>query len=165
MARSFGDFCLKEFGLIVVPDVSCRRLTERDEFIILFSDGFWDVLSNKEVVDIVALAPSQTTAARDLVEYVVRAWRLKYPTSKVDDCAVVCLFLNNSLPSEPKSKAALAQGSSTQAIPKEITSVSTTESWEDSENKTKDFLIDSKTNTPTLECANSGKISQHLGID
>jgi hypothetical protein len=28
----------------------------------------------------------------------------EYPTSKEDDCAVVCLFLNNSVPSEPKSK-------------------------------------------------------------
>lgn len=56
----------------------------------------WDVLSNKEVVDIVASASSRSTAARTLVETAVRAWRLKYPTSKVDDCAVVCLFLNSN---------------------------------------------------------------------
>lgn len=53
----------------------------------------WDVLSNKEAVEIVASAPSHTTAARALVDCAVRAWRLKYPTSKNDDCAVVCLFL------------------------------------------------------------------------
>lgn len=39
MARAFGDFCLKDFGLISVPDVYYRRLTERDEFIVLASDG------------------------------------------------------------------------------------------------------------------------------
>lgn len=39
MARAFGDFCLKNFGLISVPDVSFRRLTEKDEFIVLASDG------------------------------------------------------------------------------------------------------------------------------
>lgn len=39
MARSFGDFCLKDFGLISVPDISYRRLTERDEFIMLATDG------------------------------------------------------------------------------------------------------------------------------
>jgi serine/threonine protein phosphatase PrpC len=108
MARAFGDFCLKDFGLIVVPDVSYHHLTERDEFIVLDYDRVWDVLSNKEVVYIVASTPSQTIAARSLVEYDVRAWRLKYPTPKVDDCAAVSLFLNNSLPSEPKSKTALA---------------------------------------------------------
>ncbi|CAB4281988.1 unnamed protein product [Prunus armeniaca] len=93
MARAFGDFCLKDFGLISVPDVYYRQLTERDEFIILATDGVWDVLSNKEAIEIVASAPGHTTAARALVDCAVRAWRLKYPTSKNDDCAVVCLFL------------------------------------------------------------------------
>ena len=55
----------------------------------------WDVLSNKEVVDIVASAPARSSAARALVETAVRSWRHKYPTSKVDDCAVVCLFLDS----------------------------------------------------------------------
>ncbi|KAK9735821.1 hypothetical protein RND81_04G230600 [Saponaria officinalis] len=98
MARAFGDFCLKDFGLIAVPDISYRRLTDKDEFIVLASDGIWDVLSNKEVVDIVATAPSRSTAARSLVEAAVRAWKSKYPTSRVDDCAVVCLFLDPNTP-------------------------------------------------------------------
>lgn len=64
----------------------------------------WDVLSNKEAVDIVASAPGRGTAARALVDCATRAWRLKYPTSKNDDCAVVCLFLEHtSLISDPKS--------------------------------------------------------------
>ncbi|KAG2313654.1 hypothetical protein Bca4012_028180 [Brassica carinata] len=96
MARAFGDFCLKDYGLISVPDINYRRLTERDEFIILASDGVWDVLSNKEAVDIVASAPSRSTAARALVDTAVRSWRIKYPTSKNDDCTVVCLFLQDS---------------------------------------------------------------------
>ncbi|VVB11563.1 unnamed protein product [Arabis nemorensis] len=96
MARAFGDFCLKDYGLISVPDINYRRLTDRDQFIILASDGVWDVLSNKEAVDIIASAPSQSTAARALVDTAVRAWRIKYPTSKNDDCTVVCLFLQGS---------------------------------------------------------------------
>ncbi|CAH2060573.1 unnamed protein product, partial [Thlaspi arvense] len=39
MARAFGDFCLKYYGLVSVPDTNYRRLTERDHFIILASDG------------------------------------------------------------------------------------------------------------------------------
>lgn len=53
------------------------------------------MLTNKEVVDIVASAPARSTAARALVETAVRSWRHKYPTSKVDDCAAVCLFLDS----------------------------------------------------------------------
>lgn len=39
MARSFGDFCLKDFGLISVPKISYRFLTDKDEFIVLATDG------------------------------------------------------------------------------------------------------------------------------
>ncbi|XP_028054643.1 probable protein phosphatase 2C 33 isoform X1 [Camellia sinensis] len=96
MARAFGDFCLKDFGLISVPEITYRCLTEKDEFVVLATDGIWDVLSNKEVVDIVASAPARSSAARALIGSAVRAWRCKYPTSKVDDCAVVCLFLDSN---------------------------------------------------------------------
>ncbi|KAL2473176.1 putative protein phosphatase 2C 6 [Forsythia ovata] len=93
MARAFGDFCLKDFGLISIPDVYYHHITMGDEFVVLASDGVWDVLSNEEAVEIVASAPGCATAARALVDCATRAWRLKYPTSKNDDCAVVCLFL------------------------------------------------------------------------
>ncbi|KAK9997076.1 hypothetical protein SO802_021762 [Lithocarpus litseifolius] len=95
MARAFGDFCLKDFGLISVPEISYHQLTEKDEFVVLATDGVWDVLSNKEVVEIVASTPP-SSAARKLVESANRAWKFKYPYAKVDDCAVVCLFLNSS---------------------------------------------------------------------
>ncbi|XVF01946.1 hypothetical protein REPUB_Repub04eG0133300 [Reevesia pubescens] len=39
MARAFGDFCLKEYGVISIPEFSHRLLTERDQFIVLASDG------------------------------------------------------------------------------------------------------------------------------
>lgn len=41
MARAFGDFCLKDFGLISVPEVSYRRITDKDEFIVLATDGVY----------------------------------------------------------------------------------------------------------------------------
>lgn len=39
MARAFGDFCLKDYGLIAIPQVSYRKITERDEFVVLATDG------------------------------------------------------------------------------------------------------------------------------
>ena len=47
-------------------------------------------------MDIVASAPGRATAARALIDCATRAWRLKYPTSKNDDCAVVCLYLDHA---------------------------------------------------------------------
>ncbi|XP_059635227.1 probable protein phosphatase 2C 33 [Cornus florida] len=39
MARAFRDFCLKDFGLISIPEVSYRKLTDTDEFVVLATDG------------------------------------------------------------------------------------------------------------------------------
>lgn len=39
MARAFGDFCLKDYGVISIPEFSHRQLTDRDQFIVLASDG------------------------------------------------------------------------------------------------------------------------------
>nr|GMD36840.1 probable protein phosphatase 2C 52 [Ipomoea batatas] len=76
MARAFGDFCLKEYGVISIPEVSHRVLTDRDKFIVLASDGVgsptlspysfvWDVLSNEEVVEIVSGAPSKVICSEN----------------------------------------------------------------------------------------------------
>lgn len=39
MSRAFGDFCLKDFGLVSTPEVYYRRLSINDEFLVLATDG------------------------------------------------------------------------------------------------------------------------------
>uniref|UniRef100_A0ACD5WWK2 Uncharacterized protein n=1 Tax=Avena sativa TaxID=4498 RepID=A0ACD5WWK2_AVESA len=97
MARAFGDFCLKDFGLISVPEMTYRRIIEKDEFIVLATDGVWDVLSNQEVVEVVASCSGGSAAARAVVDLANQTWKFKYPTSKTDDCAVICLFLSKDV--------------------------------------------------------------------
>lgn len=102
MSRAFGDFCLKNYGVISVPDVSYHRITHKDQFVVLATDGVWDVLSNKQVVSIVASAP-RSSAARILVESAIQAWRTNLPSIKVDDCSAVCLFFDSHSPSNHHS--------------------------------------------------------------
>lgn len=45
-------------------------------------------------MDVVASCSGHSTAARSVVDLANQSWKFKYPTSKTDDCAVVCLFLN-----------------------------------------------------------------------
>lgn len=52
------------------------------------------------MVEIVSSAPTRSSAARIVVDSAAREWKLKYPTSKMDDCAVVCLFLDGKMDSE-----------------------------------------------------------------
>ncbi|XP_074284916.1 putative protein phosphatase 2C 1 [Silene latifolia] len=113
MARAFGDFCLKDYGVISVPEFAHRTLTDRDQFIVMASDGIWDVLSNEEVIEIISTVPVRASAARVLVESAAREWKLKYPTSKMDDCAVVCLFLDGKMDSASEYNE---QGFSSSAI-------------------------------------------------
>ena len=49
MARDFGYFCLKEYGVIAIPEVSYRLLTERDQFVVLASDGVSPLYRNMHV--------------------------------------------------------------------------------------------------------------------
>ncbi|KAI5082914.1 hypothetical protein GOP47_0002657 [Adiantum capillus-veneris] len=98
MARAFGDYILKNFGVISVPEITHRRISKNDKFVVLATDGVWDVLSNEQVVRIVDAAQTRSLAAQLVVDTAVRAWKVKYPDAKVDDCAVVCLFLDSTHP-------------------------------------------------------------------
>ncbi|XP_047956125.1 probable protein phosphatase 2C 18 [Salvia hispanica] len=80
--------------IVSMPFITRRRITDRDEFVVLASGGVLDVLSKEDVVTIVANCPRRSDAAQALVNATIRAWIYKYSTSEVDDCAVACLFLN-----------------------------------------------------------------------
>ncbi|KAH6783849.1 Protein phosphatase 2C family protein [Perilla frutescens var. hirtella] len=95
MSRAFGDFVLKNNGIICIPDVTYHRLTPDDTFLVLASDGVWDVLSNEQVMSIVAAAHSEEGAAQAVVDAALASWKLKFPNSKRDDCTVICLFLHD----------------------------------------------------------------------
>lgn len=96
ISRAFGDYCMKDFGLISVPEVTQRNITSRDEFVILATDGVWDVVSNHEAVQIVASTPDKEKASKRLVEYAARAWKRKKRDFAMDDISVICLFFHTS---------------------------------------------------------------------
>lgn len=84
VTRSFGDMYLKsdEFNrdplfarfripepfqpplLTAEPNVSVRLLSPHDSFVIVASDGLFDLLSNQEAVDIVASSPKKDVARK-----------------------------------------------------------------------------------------------------
>ncbi|KAJ3676115.1 hypothetical protein LUZ60_003527 [Juncus effusus] len=98
MSRAFGDYCVKDYGLISVPDVVYRRVGSGDQFAILATDGVWDVVSNQEAIDIVSLTTEREKSAKRLVEFAVRAWKRKRRGIAVDDCSAICLFFHSCPP-------------------------------------------------------------------
>lgn len=93
MSRSFGDIVMKHYGIISTPVVTHHHITSNDLFVLLATDGVWDVLSNKEVARIVWSADNEKVAAKAVVDAAVAAWRVKIPHDKRDDCTAVCYFL------------------------------------------------------------------------
>ncbi|KAL5072799.1 hypothetical protein RYX36_011783 [Vicia faba] len=94
MTRAFGDFCLKKYGLSSVPEVFYRKILKEDEFVVMATDGIWNVLSNNEVITLVALAPKRSLAAKLIVRRAVQVWKQKFPSYHIDDCSAICLFFD-----------------------------------------------------------------------
>ncbi|XP_054800577.1 probable protein phosphatase 2C 34 [Prosopis cineraria] len=96
MSRAFGDHCVKEYGLISVPEVTHRNPTIRDQFVVLATDGVWDVISNEEAVNIVSSTADRANSAKRLVECAVHAWKRKRRGIAMDDISAICLFFHSS---------------------------------------------------------------------
>ncbi|CAI5481072.1 unnamed protein product [Closterium sp. Yama58-4] len=77
-SRAFGDFVVKDYGVIAEPDILIRHLTSEDEFIILATDGLWDVMTPQEAMSAVLAAPTRQTAARHLVARARSIWAAKH---------------------------------------------------------------------------------------
>jgi serine/threonine protein phosphatase PrpC len=70
MSRSFGDLRLKEPLQLVIcdPEIRMEELTPKDQFLILASDGLWDVLTDQKAVEIVRKCTTPEEGAKKLVE-------------------------------------------------------------------------------------------------
>lgn len=101
ISRAFGDYCVKEFGLVSDPHVTQINITSRDHFVILATDGLWDVISNEEAVEIVMSTPEKEKSARRLVQCAAFAWKSKKRGIAMDDISVICLFFHTSLSPNP----------------------------------------------------------------
>ena len=49
ITRAFGDNSLKRYGVIVTPYISKNFISDKDKYIILASDGVWDVIQDDEL--------------------------------------------------------------------------------------------------------------------
>ena len=67
MTRSIGDFHLKPYGVIAIPEVQHLELNHKtDSFIVLHTDGVSHVMSDKEITDLVRTCPDAEHAANIL---------------------------------------------------------------------------------------------------
>lgn len=95
VSRAFGDWKAKECGLSAEPQVHTFPVVPAFKFLIIASDGIWDVLSNEEAVQIVAgKAKASQRAAGELVKAAAKKISAQRPWVKREDMCAVVLHLN-----------------------------------------------------------------------
>ncbi|KAG6466793.1 hypothetical protein ZIOFF_075397 [Zingiber officinale] len=67
MSRAFGNRLLKQF-VLAEPEIQEQLVDEELEFLVLASDGLWDVVPNEDAVSLVRMEEEPEAAARKLTE-------------------------------------------------------------------------------------------------
>ena len=91
VSRSVGDNNLKKF-VIPDPEITRFELQEEDEFVIIASDGLWDVITPAQMIDIVL-----ETCEKEGRKYVCRALcEAALENGSKDNVTVLLMFVNNN---------------------------------------------------------------------
>lgn len=53
MSRAIGDLCFRPYGVICEPEVVTMTRSVEDEYLLMATDGLWDVLTNEEAYRII----------------------------------------------------------------------------------------------------------------
>ena len=93
VSRALGDDIAASAGVIAVPDVQAIRLADWDRFMIVASDGLWNVVNSMEAVSLVQpmLDQGVERAAEGLVDEAERRWQQR--TRGVDDITALVVLL------------------------------------------------------------------------
>lgn len=73
LTRAFGNIPLKKW-VIAEPYIKKHVLTENDRFIVLASDGIWDVISDEECYEISMRHTQAKSFCEDLVNIAISRW-------------------------------------------------------------------------------------------
>ena len=107
--RSIGDFLGKKVGMSSTPQIQKLSLKESDQFVVIATDGIWEVLTSSEVVAfILTLGQEREQAARLLVSEAREIWQhlnrckktqsrisdLPGAKSSIDDISCIVLFFS-----------------------------------------------------------------------
>jgi protein phosphatase PTC1 len=70
VTRALGDHCLKDGGVTAEPHYVMHTLEARDRFLLMASDGVWDVLSDADASELVLM--HQHESGEELANRVIK---------------------------------------------------------------------------------------------
>jgi serine/threonine protein phosphatase PrpC len=104
IARSLGDLVAHECGVGEIPQISFKLIDSYDEFIVIGSDGIWDVMNSVEIVGYVFErldSVGKERIAEEIVEECHKRWDLinKYK----DEMLMERIMSDSSVPTQTKN--------------------------------------------------------------
>ncbi|MCQ2820210.1 MAG: protein phosphatase 2C domain-containing protein [archaeon] len=94
MTRSFGDYYASTAGTISCPEVTEHKFKEEDKFIVLASDGLYEFMESKEVINIIKdfyLKDDIVSCIEFLYKESCRRW-IKEEGDTIDDITIIIVF-------------------------------------------------------------------------
>lgn len=97
MSRSIGDIVAHSVGVECEPEIKEFKLTKHDKILVVASDGLWEFLTNKQVLDLILPHyknfPKHPEKAIDkLIQKSTAKWQKE--EGVVDDTTVIIAYLN-----------------------------------------------------------------------
>lgn len=72
LSRCFGDWAIKEYGVIVNPHVANIELTDDDLFLVIASDGVWDVIKDEELKELTKTNTNTLEISKNIIVEALR---------------------------------------------------------------------------------------------
>ena len=93
MSRSLGDFNGKHIGIIPDPQIVEWTLTIHSKFIVICSDGIWEFVNNKDVMEFgkkYYMENNPRGFCKELIDNSTKIWEKE--DDVIDDITVVSIF-------------------------------------------------------------------------
>lgn len=87
LTRAFGDHALRKAGVICKPNVSKYKFTPQDRYMIIATDGVWDVIKEEELEDICLKVEN----SKELTNYIIN---LALERESVDNISCISIKVN-----------------------------------------------------------------------
>lgn len=94
VSRAFGDFSMEKAGVVAEPEIKQERLSGKDKFLVLASDGVWEHMSNQQVIDVAKRHRDPKQASDAVVAEARKKWQ-QNGCGYIDDITAVVMKLDH----------------------------------------------------------------------
>ena len=71
LSRSLGDLYCKKYGVINSPDITSNKIDYNIKYVIIASDGIWDVVDEKTVLNMSKMKKNADNFCKDLIKLAI----------------------------------------------------------------------------------------------